>query len=35
MNIEKSIEFDKIKTKWTELAITKNAKEIIRNRKCY
>ena len=31
MNIEKQIEFDKIKEKWMELAITDQAKDLIRN----
>ena len=31
MNIEKQIEFDKIKEKWMELAITDQAKDQIRN----
>ena len=31
MNIEKQIEFDKIKEMWAELAITEKAKEKIRN----
>ncbi len=31
MNIEKQIEFDKIKEKWLEMAITDNAKEKIRD----
>lgn len=35
MNIEKQIEFDKIKQKWSDLAVTKKAKEIINNVKYY
>ena len=31
MNIEKQIEFDKIKEKWADLAVTGQAKEIINN----
>ena len=35
MNIEKNIEFDKIKTKWMELAVTENAKKEIQNMTFY
>ena len=35
MNIEKNIEFDKIKAKWLELAVTESAKEEIRNMTIY
>lgn len=35
MNIEKQIEFDKIKEKWADLAVTGHAKEIIQNIEFY
>lgn len=35
MDIEKQIEFDKIKERWAELAVTKQAKEIIKNQSFY
>ncbi len=35
MDIEKQIEFDRIKEKWASLAVTKQAKEIIKNQSFY
>ena len=35
MNIEKQIEFDKIKEKWAGMAVTKKAKEIINTTEFY
>ena len=35
MNIEKQIEFDKIKEQWKALAVTDRAKEMIAEASCY
>lgn len=35
MNIEKHIEFDKIKERWMSLAVTDHAKEMIAKVSCY